>query len=97
MTAVDLIERVADPSAPPLDELWEKEWQQNLLDVALTRLKRRLDARNLQIFDFYVQKGIPAEEVASRFRVPVEQVYLAKHRVTEALREEIKALKREDL
>ena len=94
-TAADAVEQVADPSVQPMEELWEKEWQQNLLEAALTRLKRRFDSLKLQMFDFYVRKEFSAEEVAARFGVSVDQVYLAKHRVTEALKEEIERLERD--
>jgi RNA polymerase sigma-70 factor (ECF subfamily) len=94
-TGMDRVEQMADPSVQPMEEIWEKEWQQNLLEAALARLKRRFDPLKLQIFDFYVRKEFSAEEVAARFSVPIEQVYLAKHRVTEALKEEVERLERE--
>jgi len=94
-TGAEAVEQMADPSAPPMDEVWEKEWQQNLLEAALIRLKRRFDPLKLQMFDFYVRKEFSAEEVAARFGVPVEQVYLAKHRVTEALKAEVERLERD--
>jgi RNA polymerase sigma-70 factor (ECF subfamily) len=94
-TGTDPVEQMADPSVQPMEEIWEKEWQQNLLEAALARLKRRFDPLKLQIFDFYVRKEFSAEEVAARFSVPIEQVYLAKHRVTEALKEEVERLERE--
>src|SRR5215471_2399586 len=39
----DPVNRVADPASPALDEMWEKEWQTNLLEAALGNVKRRLD------------------------------------------------------
>jgi RNA polymerase sigma-70 factor (ECF subfamily) len=78
-----------------VDELWEAEWQRNLFEAALDRLSRRIDPEKLQIFEFYVRKEWPAEKVAEHFAIPVEQVYLAKHRVTEALKAEVERLERE--
>jgi hypothetical protein len=48
-----------------------------------------------QIFDFYVNKDWPPEEVAAKFGVSVEQVYTAKSRITELIRKEAERLKKE--
>src|SRR3989442_15365179 len=37
------VERVPDPVSLQLDEAWEKDWEQNLLDVALQKVKDRVD------------------------------------------------------
>lgn len=89
------IEKVADPNSPDLDALWEADWEKNLLDSAMTRVKSRLDPQKYQIFDFYVNKEWPPEKVAQTFNVSVNQVYLAKNRVTEMLREEARRLEKE--
>ena len=88
------IERVPDPAAVDLDELWEKEWQENLLIAAMQRLKKKVDAKQFQIFDCYVRKEWPAQKVATELGVNVGQVYLARHRVTALLKKEIKALQK---
>src|SRR5438128_1091731 len=64
-------------------------------DVA--KVKPRLDPEKYQIFDFYVNKDWPPEKVAERFRVSVDQVYLTKHRVTEAIRSEVERLEQETI
>jgi RNA polymerase sigma-70 factor (ECF subfamily) len=89
------IEKVADPNSPDLDALWEADWEKNLLDSAMTRVKTRLDPQKFQIFDFYVNKEWPPEKVAQTFKVSVNTVYLAKNRVTELLREEVRRLEKE--
>ena len=92
--ATATIERVADSNAVDLDALWESEWQQNLLEAAITRVKKRVDPKQFQIFDCYVRKEWPAQKVADTLRVSVGQVYLARHRVGALLRKEIKALEK---
>jgi RNA polymerase sigma factor (sigma-70 family) len=94
-TGTALAERLVDPESEALDELWNAEWEMNLLEAAKTIVKRKLDPAKYQIFDFYVNKGWPAEKVAERFGLPVEQVYMAKHRVTEMLKSEVRRLERE--
>ena len=44
----------AEPRDPgsELDELWNAEWENNLLKAALDKARRRLDPRQYQIFDF---------------------------------------------
>ena len=86
------IERLPDAEAVDLDALWEKEWQANLLAAAMQRVKKRVDAKQFQIFDCYVRKEWPAQKVAAELGVSVGQVYLARHRVTAILKKEIRAL-----
>ena len=88
------VEEIADPGAA-IDAVWEAEWENNLLEAAMAKMKRRVDPDKYQIFDFYVNKEWPPEKVAERFHVSVAQVYLVKHRVTEAMRLEVKRLQNE--
>jgi RNA polymerase sigma factor (sigma-70 family) len=91
----DPVEAIADPNSLDLNAVWEAEWRNNLLNAAIEKLKRRLDPQRFQIFDFCVNKEWPAEKVAERFGVAVDQVYQIKHRVTESIRVEVERLERE--
>jgi RNA polymerase sigma factor (sigma-70 family) len=91
----DTIDAIPDPNAPDLDAAWEAEWETNLLHAAMANLRRRIDPQRCQVFDFYVNKEWPAEQVAARFGVSVDQVYQTKHRVTELLRDEVGRLEKE--
>jgi len=88
------IERLPDANAVDLDALWEREWQENLFAAAIARVKRKVDPKQFQIFDCYVRKEWPAQKVAAELRVNIGQVYLARHRVSAALKKEVKALER---
>ena len=88
------IERLPDLQTIDLDALWEKEWQENLFAAAITRIKKKVDPKQYQIFDCYVRKEWPAQKVAQQLRVSVGQVYLARHRITALLKKEIKALEK---
>jgi RNA polymerase sigma factor (sigma-70 family) len=90
----DTIGRIADPAGQGLDAMWEEEWEKNLLEAAIVKVKRRLDPQKYQIFDFYVTKEWPAEKVAAKFGVTVEHVYMAKHRISEMIKEEVKKLEK---
>ena len=78
-----------------LDKIWDEEWEKNIFQAATLRAKRKVEARQWQIFDFYVVKGWSPEETAKAFDVTVGQVYLIKHRVSETIRLEVERLKKE--
>ena len=80
---------------PDLDKIWDDEWEKNLLEVSITKARRHLDPKQYQIFDFYVNKAWDPERVAKVFGISVNQVYLAKHRVTEMIRLEVERLQKE--
>lgn len=86
------IERVPNPEGPALDDVWEQEWQQNLVDAALARVKKQVNARQYQIFDLYVIKQWPVTKVAKTLGVSATQVYLAKHRIGSLVKKEVKRL-----
>ena len=85
----------ANEVSPDLEKIWDAEWEKNLLEVAISKARRRLDPQQYQIFDFYVNKAWTAEKVAKSLGISVNQVYLAKHRVTEMITHEVERLKRE--
>jgi RNA polymerase sigma-70 factor (ECF subfamily) len=93
-TGTGTVEQMIDPSQKGLDELWEKEWRKQLLEIALSNVKRKLDPEKYQIFDYYVNKEWPAEKVAERFQISVDQVYLAKCRITDLLQAEVARLEK---
>lgn len=76
---------IIDPSSNALDELWEAEWQNTLIAGAMAIVKRNIDPKHFQIFDFHVNKHWPAEKVASTFKVKVGYVYVIRGRVAEMI------------
>ena len=87
-----LTESIADPAGPALERLWDQEWEKNLMDAAIARVKRRAGIEQFQIFDFYVLKNWPVTKVARTLGVSVGRVYLAKHRVGKLIRKEVAVL-----
>ena len=81
--------------AKTLEEIWNADWEKNILDAAVANVKRRLDPEKYQIFDFLVNKEWPAEKVAKAFKLSVDNVYTIKHRMTEMIREEAKRLEKQ--
>jgi RNA polymerase sigma factor (sigma-70 family) len=92
--ATATIERVPDSRIVDLEALWEKEWQENLFEAAIARVKKKVDPKQFQVFDCYVRKEWPAQKVAEHLRVSVGQVYLARHRISALIKKETKHLER---
>jgi RNA polymerase sigma factor (sigma-70 family) len=88
----DTLDNVADQTPLNLDEIWEEEWKNNLLEAAMTKVRRGLDPQQYQLYHLYVNKEWPPDKVAKTFKVSINQVYLAKHRVTEMVKVEVRRL-----
>ena len=86
------IERAADPAGFDLEATWDAEWKGHLFTAAVARVKRKVDAKQYQIFDCYVMKEWPVKKVTAALGVSVAQVYLAKHRVSALMKKELKGL-----
>jgi RNA polymerase sigma factor (sigma-70 family) len=86
------IDRAADPKN--LDEIWDEEWRGNLLKTAIEKIRAQFSAAQFQIFDLNVLKEWPARDVAKSLGVSRASVYLAKHRISAALKKEIARLEK---
>jgi RNA polymerase sigma-70 factor (ECF subfamily) len=86
--------KMVDPISEHLEALWNAEWEKTLYDAAVEKVKRQLDPQNYQIFDFLVNKEWPPAKVADVFGISISKVYMAKHRVTEMITEEVKKLEK---
>jgi len=84
---------LVDEKTLNFDEFWESEWQKTLFDAAINKVKTSLDAEKYQIFDFLVNKQWSPEKVSKSFGISVNQVYLAKHRITGLIKKEVERLK----
>ena len=91
-TRTATIERIPDPAGSNLEVIWEKEWKNSIFTIAIERVKRRVDARQYQIFDLYAIKQWPVKKVAATLGVKPGQVYLAKHRIFALVKKEISDL-----
>ncbi len=89
------VERVPDTASSELDAAWEKDWEQNLLDVALEKVKDRVDSDEFQMFHLHVVKGWPATKVAGTVGAKLPAVYFAKYKVSRIVKREIERLKKE--
>jgi len=86
------LETIEEKSEAGLEALWEEEWQVNLFEAALARVRRQVKEEYYQMFDLYVLKEWPATKVARTLQTNIGQVYLAKHRVSSMIKKELRAL-----
>jgi RNA polymerase sigma factor (sigma-70 family) len=90
------IERLeGENGADVLDQVWDREWMSNLTEVALQRVKKLVSPNQYQIFHAYVVKEWEVAKVVKELGVSQSQVYLAKHRISAMLKDEIEKLKKE--
>jgi len=89
------IERIPDPETLCPDRMWEEEWQKNLMDAALKKVKGKVNAKDYQIFHLYVVKELSVADVMEALNVSKDQVYQAKSRILPLLEKEIERLKTE--
>ena len=77
------------PDESALRSIWETERDREILSRAmgLLRDEAALEDRTLQEFELVALRGVPAAEVAPQCGMSVDQVYVAKSRVTKRLRE----------
>jgi RNA polymerase sigma-70 factor (ECF subfamily) len=91
----DAWDSLPDPSADVLDEIWQREWEQNIIQAALRRIRVRVSAQQLLIFEMAALRGVPLNQVARTLEVSLMQVYLARHRVGKLFKAEVERLRRE--
>lgn len=72
--------------------IWNDEWETNVLEGALERLKGEITDKQFQMFFLHVLKQQSPREVAESLGVNVAQVYLVKHRVLPRFRRHVKTL-----
>src|SRR5882724_10182973 len=71
-------EEMADPASVNLEATWNEDWELNLMEAALERVKKKVDPEMYQIFDCYVFQEWPASRVVRALHVNPARVYLAK-------------------
>jgi RNA polymerase sigma factor (sigma-70 family) len=88
-------ESIPDPAGDVLDEIWQREWEDNLLKTALRRISPKVSAQQLMIFELAALGEVPLRQVARKLDVSLMQVYLARHRVGKLFKAELARLRRE--
>ena len=88
-------DEIAGPGNAVLEAIWEEDWQANLLEAAMERVKPRVKEEHYQMFDLNVVRQWPAGKVAQTLGVNIGRVYLAKHRVMALIKKEVRVLEKQ--
>lgn len=91
----DLVDQIADPAADALDEVWQREWEENLVSTAFRRVRAKVSSQQLLIFRLATAGDLSLNQVAKKLHVSLAQVYLARHRVGKLFKTEVQRLRRE--
>lgn len=71
---------------------WNDEYERNLVDAAMERVKMQVDPKQFQIFDLYVLKEWPVKRIADLMNVAPPKIYLVKHRISKMVKREALSL-----
>jgi RNA polymerase sigma-70 factor (ECF subfamily) len=74
--------------------MWDEEWQKNLVDAALEKVKRKVPARQYQIFYLHSVKNMPAADIARLLGITSAKVYVVRHRVGRLVKREVELLQK---
>ena len=83
---------VTDQSTSAFEAAWNEEWEKSTFDAALAHVRAAINPRHFQIFDYCVLKEWPASKVAATLGLNAAQVYLAKHRVAQAMKRAVRRI-----
>jgi RNA polymerase sigma-70 factor (ECF subfamily) len=81
-----------DPAADVLEWIWNEEWQKNLVDVAMDRVRRRANPEHYQIFHLHAVKGLGVRDVAKLTGASLAKVYVTYHRIAKLVKSEVRRL-----
>jgi RNA polymerase sigma-70 factor (ECF subfamily) len=91
------VHRIPDPAPQKFEQDWDQEWEANLVEAALRRVKQKVDPQHFQIFDCHVLRQWPVSRVAKALNVGPGKVYLVKHRVNSLVKKEIMRLQQKPI
>jgi RNA polymerase sigma factor (sigma-70 family) len=84
-----------DENASAIEAAWNEEWEKSTFDAALACVRTSINPRHFQVFDYCVLKEWPASKVAATLGLNAAQVYLAKHRVAQAMKRAVRRINKE--
>jgi RNA polymerase sigma factor (sigma-70 family) len=91
------LERLPDTAAPGLERIWQQEWERNLVDLALEKVKQLVSSKQFLLFYQQAFKQWSPRKVATQYGVSLAQVYMAKYRVSGVLKREIRKLEKQGM
>jgi len=87
--------QIPDPAAEQAFEgMWDEEWEKNLMDAAMERVKRQVKPDHYQIFYLHSVKNMAARDIGQLLGVSAAKVYVVQHRVANLVKREVKLLEK---
>lgn len=83
---------ITDQSSGAIEAAWNEEWEKATFDAALAEVRASSSPRHFQVFDYCVLKEWPASKVAATLGLNAAQVYLAKHRIAQAMKRAVRRI-----
>lgn len=93
-----ILSQIEDSSAgTKLSEIFERQYDKELLEMASLRIRNRVDPKNWEAWQLYAIEQQDAREVAKKLGIPVAEVYVAKSRIIKMMREEISQIEEAEI
>jgi RNA polymerase sigma factor (sigma-70 family) len=74
------------------ERVWEDEWEKNLVDAAMERVKQAVKPEHYQIFYMHSVKNMPARDIGKLVGASATKVYVVRHRVGRLVKREVERL-----
>jgi RNA polymerase sigma factor (sigma-70 family) len=87
-----ILDRQAAPSDSELEKIWQAEWDRNVLEVALARVRAQVKPKPYQLFYLHFIRNWDAKRVAQKLGAKLTEVYYAKYKIRPLLKREIQAV-----
>ena len=84
-------ERIPDPAADP-DSAWKDQWKKDLLEVAVDRVRRKVEPSHFQAFDLLVLQRWPMPDVVEFLGYNTVKTRLLRYRVARLVKKEYERL-----
>jgi len=84
-------------TAASLSEAWDQEWERSILAAAVAYVRAHANPKHFQVFDYCVLKEWPVAKVAATLGMNAAQVYLSRHRVSQAVKRAARRIEAERL
>ena len=84
---------LADSADAEFERTWDQEWERARFASALGQVRRQANPKHFQVFEYCVVQGWPVSKVAATLGISAAQVYLAKHRITLAVKRVVRKLR----
>jgi RNA polymerase sigma factor (sigma-70 family) len=93
VSGFDAMEHLDGTCTGSFETIWNDEWDNNLLEVALENVKSKVDPKHFQVFDLSAIQKLPIPRVAKLLKFNRARIYLIRHRIYRLLAKELQELK----